>query len=82
MSYDYYYVRAVTAEGYDVNNPLRVDGESFQIYLSNEIEVALPEKKFKVICNDTNINLCFETELSSAEETTLTTTVNTHKNNS
>jgi hypothetical protein len=86
MSYDYNYSREKLTTGthkglYDINNPNRLDSFSKQIYLANEIENALPNKIFNVRCHLNQATITFEEELTTAEQATLTTLVNNHKNN-
>jgi hypothetical protein len=78
---EYLYTRELVNGAYDIDNPLRVDGEGFQIHLATEIVAALPGKVFKEYCNGTECKLVFVDTLTSGEETTLTNTVTTHKNN-
>jgi hypothetical protein len=79
---DYNYVRGTLASGlYDINNPERVDGSGNQIWLANEVETAIPGKQFTLYCDSTNATFTFAETLSAGDETTLTTTVNNHKNN-
>ena len=79
---DYNYTRGTIANGeYDINNPDRVDGGGNQIWLANEVETALPGKSFTLYCDATEATFNFPTALSAGDETTLTTTVNAHKNN-
>ena len=67
--------------GYDIDNPARVDAESNQIHLAKEVETALPGKTFRLICNDTEAKFVFDQTLTAGEITTLTNSVNDHKNN-
>lgn len=69
--------------GYNIDNPDRNTGEPDydQIYLASEIETALPGKGFRVCCYGGTCDIIFDAPLQPAEETTLTDTVNDHKNN-
>ena len=77
----YNYTRVKNAgAGYDVENENRTDANG-QIYLAKEIETALPGKTFKVKCDDTVLDILFDTALTSGQKTTLDGVVNDHKNN-
>jgi hypothetical protein len=68
---------------YDVNNPLRIDGEDNQIYLINEIknDPDFIDLNFKLV-GDTNIfTIYFSTSLSIDQKNKLDLIVNNHKNN-
>ena len=79
---DYNYTRGTIANGeYDINNPDRVDVDGKQIWLGNEVQTALPGKPFTFSCASSDATFNFPTALSGADETTLTTIVNAHKNN-
>lgn len=78
---DYTFTRTRLNGHWDIRNPARVDQEGNQIYLAKEIETALPGKSFRVVCEGTNCTVKFDATLTDAEETTLTNTVNAHKNN-
>jgi len=87
MTYDYEYTRERLTEGdhagsWDIDNPDRVDGEGNRIHLASEVSTAFPGKKFRLRCVGADCTFIFEEELTSEQETTLTTTVNDHKNNS
>jgi len=82
---DYEYTREKLTSGphagaWDIDNPDRVDEEK-QIHLAKEVETAIPGRKFRLVCADTLATFIFATTLTSEQETTLTTTVNNHKNN-
>lgn len=66
---------------WDIDNPYRRDVDGHQIYLSNEIENAIPEKHFRIYCEDMYVYINFDTELTSEEKSILDTTVSNHKNN-
>ena len=79
---DYNYTRGTIASGeYDINNPDRVDVDGNQIWLADEVKTALPGKNFTLSCDASDAYFTFEEALSTGDETTLTTTVNNHKNN-
>lgn len=78
---DYIYERESVNGSWNINNSIRVDGESKQINIAKEVEVAIPGKLFKVCCNASEAKFIFDEELTSAEQTILDTIVNTHKNN-
>jgi len=77
----------------NVNNPARVyvsddalvlaeiRQEGDQKFLAKDIEENLPNRKFKVICNGDSLLVCFLEELTAGEQTTLTTTIQNHKDN-
>lgn len=79
----YNYSREIGADGrYNVDNFERVDGETNPILLATEIETNIPSKIFKLECNGTDVNVDFPSyTLTTGEETTLTNTINDHKNN-
>jgi len=79
--YNYFYTREKVDGVYDINNPAREDGEGNRLYLAQEVKTALPGTIFKLICSGAEAKFIFTTELSGADETTLTNTVNAHKNN-
>lgn len=69
---------------WNIPNPMRVDGSLDQIQLATEIKTAISTKTLAVpgvVCNGTSCEINFTEALSAGEETTLTTTVNAHKNN-
>jgi hypothetical protein len=66
--------------GFDIDHPDRTTPPD-QIYLAKEIETALPGKTFTICCQGTNCDIVFDVALNTSEETTLTNTVNDHKNN-
>ena len=80
---EYIYVREDSIGGvnYNIENPERLDGESKQIRLAQEVEAALPGKTFKLRCDGSEVKFVFDVALSGGEETTLTNTVTAHKNN-
>jgi hypothetical protein len=79
--FEYNFTREIIGDCYNINNPLRVDGEGNQIWLAKEVEVALPGKKFRLFCDEAVVKFEFETELTSGEQETLSDTVDAHKNN-
>jgi hypothetical protein len=86
MTYDYEYTRERLTGGdhagaWDIDNPDRVDEYDNQIHLASEVSDSLSGKKFKMICNDSDCVFHFEEELTTEQESTLTTIVNNHKNN-
>lgn len=86
MAY-YYYTREIVeypdpiGRAYNIDNPQRVDLLDNQIYLANEVEVALIGRAFKLFCADSEVKFVFDDELSELEKTTLDTVVFNHKNN-
>ena len=81
MSFNYEYTREKIEGMWDINNPLRVDGEGNQIRLSSEVQAAIPAMPFKMNCEGALALFSFETELSAGEKSTLDTTVQNHKDN-
>lgn len=79
--YDYNFTRDLVNGMYNINNIERVDGEGNQIYLFHEIQSAISNNKFNIICVGENVTISFESELSSGEQSTLNTVVSNHKNN-
>jgi len=83
--YTYNYTRELVNGSYNINNPLRLDGEQNQIWLYQEVENAIPTKPFKVKCNcdgdPLKVEIAFETELTTEEESVLAAVVSNHKNN-
>jgi hypothetical protein len=83
--YTYNYTRELVNGSYNINNPLRLDGEQNQIWLYQEIADAIPTKAFTIKCNCDNdpvkVEISFETELTTEEEAALATVVSNHKNN-
>lgn len=77
----YTFTRELVDGSYNIDNPLRVDGEGNQIYLAKEIETALPGKSFKLKCNATQVEVIFTEVLSAEEIDDLTAVINNHKNN-
>lgn len=79
---EYAYERSALEGGrFDIQNPDRVDGEGEQIYISKEVEAALPGKEFKLRCHHQETIFYFESELSSVEEALLAETVVKHQSN-
>ena len=67
---------------WNINNPDHLDIDGNQIYLSNEIEEALPGKLFTVHCSYEECNIIFpEDDLTQEEKTILDAIVNNHQNN-
>lgn len=81
MIYEYIFSRVLVGGAYNINNLARVDGEGNQIYLSKEVEAALPNKQFKMFCAASEVKFCFEVELTAGEQTTLQQTIDDHENN-
>ena len=79
--FDYYYARELVDGVYNVNNPLRVDGEENQILLCTEICDSSISKDCNINCFDYSVKISFLTELSGAEQATLDTVISDHKNN-
>jgi hypothetical protein len=74
----YYYARELLTTG-DHANMWNIDNPNTFEFLANSIELALPNKKFKVICNDSNVTIDFEIALSTGEHSLLTMTFNDYK---
>jgi hypothetical protein len=70
---------------WNIPNPDRIDGSSNQIHLAEEIEVGIPAKVLcapcGVTCTGDQCTIEFTAELTAGEQTTLTTIINNHKNN-
>ena len=81
MPYTYTYTREIVNDKWDINNPVRVDEEGNQIYLAKEIESAIPEKRFKIFCEESVCDSEFQEELSGTEKTQLDVVVADHKSN-
>ena len=79
--YIYEYDRGWDGTRYHVENIERVDGEGNHIELANEIKTSLPNKTFRIFCAKNTLQCVFYVELSGAEQTTLSTTITNHKNN-
>jgi len=77
----YNYTRNLVNGKWDIDNKDRVDGGGNQIYLANEVETALPGKKFQLHCHHGNAKFDFESELTVPEKTTLDGVVADHQNN-
>ena len=78
----YEYTREIVEGGYNLDaNPLRVDGDGNQIYLADEIGVALPGKIFKILCDDNTCHIIFDDTLTPLEKDTFDLVVADHKNN-
>jgi hypothetical protein len=78
---EYIYNREIVGGAYNIHNHERLDGELEQINLAKEVEAALPGENFRLICIDTEAKFIFENELTVGQITTLTNTVEAHKNN-
>jgi len=78
----YQYTRDLINGGYNINNPLRVDGEGNPIRLSQEIK-EVPEfvHKFNVKMNGEACDIVFAFDLSAPQKIQLDTIVSNHKNN-
>lgn len=70
-----------TLNTYEIENPLRVDGEGNQIFLFNEVASAISGNPFNFACKGSEATFTFNTDLTPTEVTTLDTTVSNHKNN-
>lgn len=68
-------------ESYNVNHPDRVDGGGEILTLAKELESAIPGKINKVICNGTEIKIVCSSALTAGEESTMDSTIATHKTN-
>lgn len=83
--YTYNYTRELINGSYNINNNKRLDGEQNQIWLYQEINNALPSNPFIIKCNcdndPTKVQIAFENELISEEQTILDSVVSNHKNN-
>lgn len=77
----YFYTREIVNDHWNINNPERVDIDGNQIYLSKEVETALPEATFRMYCNGSEVCFLFDSELSVSDKETLDTCVSNHKNN-
>ncbi len=78
---EYNFTRNVVSGKYDIDNPDRVDGESKQIRLADEIETALPGVDFVVRCNNSECKVITDGDLTSGQQTTLDNVVSAHQNN-
>ncbi len=67
--------------GYDLNHHLRLDINQDHIQLGSELKTVFPGRRFRIIMDDTDAAICFETNLDAAEQTALNTAVSDHKNN-
>ena len=72
------YSREIVNGGYNIDNPLRIDGEGKQIRLAKELEEVI-ECGFKVRCKESSCKIITDEEVSNIEE--ITGVVNAHKNN-
>ena len=77
----YKYTRGLVNGQYNINNVLRVDVGTEQIFLAKEIETALPGKIFRVKCSSEEANIIFDETLTAPEIATLDTIIGNHKNN-
>jgi len=77
----YSYTRELVNELYNINNIQRIDVNLNNIYLSSEIESALPNKVFKIICIEDVCEIDFLVELTTEEKIILDNIVNNHKQN-
>lgn len=75
----YSFTREIVNGSYNVDNPLDVDANGQAVSLSKRIEAALPGKTFSVMMSGTDVTVTFSQALSGGEQTTLTSTVSTHK---
>ena len=78
---EYFYTREMVGNDWNIENPLRIDGEGNHIFLAREAENALPNKMFKLFCVESEVKFVFEEELSENEQTILGQVVYNHKNN-
>jgi hypothetical protein len=78
---EYTSTRSIVNGCYNVDNPLRLDGSEKPIHLAKELETALPGKIFTLCCSGAEIKLCVDGTLTSGEQTTLSTTVTAHEDN-
>jgi hypothetical protein len=75
------YTRDLASGAYNINNPLKVDGEGNQIDLYEDInQDADFLHKFDIKCNGTECNITFTFDLDSSQITKLDTIVSNHKN--
>lgn len=82
MPYEKDYVRNLAANEYDIDNPVRLDGESLPIRLAKEIEILFPEDNFCVRCDDGGAKVIFmDRDISSSEKAPLDTLLQDHKEN-
>lgn len=79
--YEYNFTRELINGRYNIENKDRVDGEGNQIYLFQEIKASFADNPFKIICNGENVKIFFQNELTTEQQSTLTTIINNHKNN-
>jgi hypothetical protein len=85
-TFDYEYTREIITSGaykgvYNINNPNRKTPEGKPIKLFAEITDAFPTKVFRLDCFEGTAIISFETGLTEAEHTQLSTIVSNHKNN-
>jgi len=79
--YEYFYSREVVNGLWNIDNPMRVDYYSNQIYLANEVETALPDRQFYSFYNVGDVKISFSEQLTEEENGILTLTVQKHKDN-
>jgi hypothetical protein len=77
MSFDYIYTRSLIGGFYNTD-PISVSG--VKSVLENSVEAAIPNKRFLMFCADTEVKFSFDDELTSEEQTILTSSISTHQN--
>lgn len=78
---DYQYARAAVNGLWDINHPSRVDGESNQIYLVDELLAAVPGVAIRTACSGTICIVTTDRDLTQAEQDTIAAKVSDHRNN-
>jgi len=68
-------------DGWNINNPNRLDEFGERIYLSTEIADSVEGKKFKIHGEESFLYIEYEEELTIDEKLILDTVVYNHKNN-
>lgn len=80
--YKYCYTREIVNNAYNIDNPLRIDGQGNQIFLGDEIQTLFPNKIFKLFCCDNLVTVAFyDGPLTEGEKIDLDECVYNHKNN-
>lgn len=64
-----------------INHPERLNLDSEQIFLSEEIKAALPSAPFSYICSCSEFKITFNAALSSGDKAILDGIVDDHQNN-
>lgn len=82
MPFDYEFPRHIRPDGrYDIDNPVRLDGEGNQIHLASEVRAVFPSLIIKVQCMNLTAKITTEVELSAEDQAVLTQVVLDHQAN-